>query len=40
MRIWPKILITSGALPTKQLKSMRYELGDMIKQHPFSYFLT
>lgn len=34
MRIWPKILITSGALPTKQLKSMRYELGDMIKQHP------
>lgn len=34
MRIWSKILITSGALPTKQLKSMRYELGDMIKQYP------
>lgn len=34
MRIWSKILITSGALPTKQLKSMRYELGYMIKQYP------
>lgn len=34
MRIWSKKLITSGALPTKQLKAMRYELGDMIKQYP------
>lgn len=34
MRIWPKILVTSGALPNKQLMAMRYELGDMIKQHP------
>ena len=34
MRIWPKKLITSGVLPTKQLMAMRYELGDMIKQHP------
>lgn len=32
MRIWSKVLIP--VLPTKQLKSMRYELGDMIKQHP------
>lgn len=32
MRIWSKALIP--VLPTKQLKSMRYELGDMIKQHP------
>lgn len=32
MRIWSKGLIP--VLPTKQLKSMRYELGDMIKQHP------
>lgn len=34
MRIWSKRLITSGVLPTKQLKAMRYELGDMIKQYP------
>ena len=34
MRIWSKKLITSGVLPTKQLKAMRYELGDMIKQWP------
>lgn len=34
MRIWSKRLVTSGVLPTKQLKSMRYELGDMIKQYP------
>ena len=34
MRIWSKSLITSGVLPTKQLKAMRYELGDMIKQYP------
>ena len=34
MRIWSKKLITSGVLPTKQLKAMRYELGDMIKQYP------
>jgi len=32
VRIWSKVLIP--VLPTKQLKSMRYELGDMIKQHP------
>ena len=32
MRIWSKILIP--VLPTKQLKAMRYELGDMIKQYP------
>ena len=32
MRIWSKVLIP--VLPTKQLKSMRYELGDMIKQYP------
>lgn len=32
MRIWSKQLIP--VLPTKQLCSMRYELGDMIKQHP------
>lgn len=32
MRIWSKKLIP--VLPTKQLKSMRYELGDMIKQYP------
>ena len=34
MRIWSKKLVISGALPTKQLKSMRYELGDVIKQYP------
>lgn len=34
MRIWSKKLITSGVLPTKQLMAMRYELGNMIKQHP------
>ena len=34
MRIWSKILVTSGALPNKQLMAMRYELGDMIKQYP------
>ena len=34
MRIWSKKLITSDVLPTKQLKAMRYELGDMIKQYP------
>ena len=32
MRIWSKKLI--HVLPNKQLKAMRYELGDMIKQHP------
>lgn len=32
MRIWSKKLIP--VLPTKQLKAMRYELGDMIKQYP------
>lgn len=32
MRIWSKKLI--DVLPTKQLCAMRYELGDMIKQHP------
>lgn len=32
MRIWSKVLIP--VLPTKQLMAMRYELGDMIKQHP------
>lgn len=32
MRIWSKVLIP--VLPNKQLKSMRYELGDMIKQYP------
>lgn len=32
MRIWSKQLIK--VLPTKQLKAMRYELGDMIKQYP------
>jgi len=32
MRIWSKKLIP--VLPTKQLMAMRYELGDMIKQHP------
>lgn len=32
MRIWSKRLIP--ILPTKQLKAMRYELGDMIKQYP------
>ena len=32
MRIWSKKLIP--VLPTKQLIAMRYELGDMIKQHP------
>lgn len=32
MRIWSMVLIP--VLPTKQLKSMRYELGDMIKQYP------
>ena len=32
MRIWSKKLIQ--VLPTKQLKAMRYELGDMIKQYP------
>jgi len=32
MRIWSKSLIR--VLPTKQLKAMRYELGDMIKQYP------
>lgn len=32
MRIWSKKLIT--VLPNKQLKSMRYELGNMIKQYP------
>lgn len=32
MRIWSKVLIP--VLPTKQLKAMRYELGDMIKQYP------
>ena len=32
MRIWSKMLIP--VLPNKQLKAMRYELGDMIKQYP------
>lgn len=32
MRIWSKKIIP--VLPTKQLKAMRYELGDMIKQYP------
>lgn len=32
MRIWHKDLIQY--LPKKQLKAMRYELGDMIKQYP------
>lgn len=32
LRIWSKRLIP--ILPTKQLKAMRYELGDMIKQYP------
>lgn len=32
MRIWSKRLIP--VLPNKQLKAMRYELGDMIKQYP------
>lgn len=32
MRIWSKRLIS--VLPNKQLKAMRYELGDMIKQYP------
>lgn len=32
MRIWSKKLIK--VLPDKQLKAMRYELGDMIKQYP------
>lgn len=32
MRIWSKSLIP--ILPTKQLKAMRYELGDMIIQYP------
>ena len=32
MRIWSKKLIP--VLPIKQLKAMRYELGDMIKQYP------
>lgn len=32
MRIWSKELIE--VLPKKQLMAMRYELGDMIKQHP------
>ena len=32
MRIWSKSLIR--VLPNKQLKAMRYELGDMIKQWP------
>lgn len=32
MRIWNKKLIP--VLPMKQLKAMRYELGDMIKQYP------
>lgn len=32
MRIWSKRLICY--LPDKQLKAMRYELGDMIKQYP------
>lgn len=32
MRIWSKDLIP--VLPNKQLKAMRYELGDMIKQYP------
>lgn len=32
MRIWSKKLIP--VLPNKQLKAMRYELGDMIKQYP------
>lgn len=32
MRIWSKNLI--NVLPNKQLKAMRYELGDMIKQYP------
>ena len=32
MRIWSKQLIP--VLSTKHLKSMRYELGDMIKQYP------
>lgn len=32
MRIWSKKLIP--VLPNKQLMAMRYELGDMIKQHP------
>lgn len=32
MRIWSKKMIP--VLPNKQLKAMRYELGDMIKQYP------
>lgn len=32
MRIWSKKLIR--VLPTAQLRSMRYELGDMIQQYP------
>lgn len=32
MRIWSKRLIPY--LPTKQLKALRYELGDMIKEYP------
>lgn len=32
MRIWHHKLIPY--LPTDQLKAMRYELGDMIQQHP------
>lgn len=32
MRIWSKVLVP--CLPKKQLMAMRYELGDMIKQHP------
>ena len=32
MRLWHYKLIP--VLPTKQLKAMRYELGDMIKQYP------
>ena len=32
MRIWSKSIL--DVLPSKQLKAMRYELGDMIKQHP------
>lgn len=32
MRIWSIDILE--ILPTKQLMAMRYELGDMIKQHP------
>lgn len=32
LRIWSKRLIP--VLPTKQLRAMRYELGNMIKQYP------